>query len=118
MQRDLLATRIAAQQARAATRAQGLRQKLPAGAALLRAHGATRVVLFGSLARDGAAHGASDVDLAVWGLDGSTYFRVLAELAELLGTDVDLVEMEKASASLRERVARDGIELVGGDEPR
>ncbi len=80
---------------------------------LARAYGATRVVLFGSLAR-GRAHERSDVDLAVWGLAASSSSSALDEIARILDAPVDLIRMEDASASLALRVENDGVELVAG----
>jgi predicted nucleotidyltransferase len=73
-------------------------------------HGAGRVWLFGSLvAGEPTAH--SDVDLAVEGLAGSAYFSALADLMALFQGPVDLVRIEEASESLRERVLSEGREL-------
>ena len=85
-----------------------LRGVLPDAARLLRdRHGARRVVLFGSL-RGTAVTEFSDVDLAVEGLTSDRYFEALAELMALFGGPVDLVRLETAPQSLRERIAADG----------
>lgn len=74
-------------------------------------YGATRVVLFGSLAR-GTFGLRSDIDIAVWGVSSVEYFDVLPELMAAGGEiEVNLVRHEAASASLRESIARDGVEL-------
>jgi uncharacterized protein len=87
-----------------AERAGRLRARLPAAVALLRdRHGAESVVLFGSLA-NGACHADSDVDLAVSGLPGDRYFEALADLMEVFAGPVDLVRLEDAPESLRERI--------------
>jgi predicted nucleotidyltransferase len=91
-------------------RARELGERLPAAAARLRSHGATRVWLFGSLAEQ-RPRIDSDVDLAVEGLPASRYFAALTELAELCGTRVDLVRLETAPPSLRRRVLDLGVEL-------
>jgi predicted nucleotidyltransferase len=73
-------------------------------------HGADRVWLFGSLvAGEPTEH--SDVDLAVEGLASSAYLRALADLMALFHGPVDLVRIEEASESLRERVLSEGHEL-------
>jgi predicted nucleotidyltransferase len=59
--------------------------------------------VFGSLATASATE-ESDVDLAVEGLPGSAYFAALAALMEVFGGPVDLVRMEEAVESLRQRV--------------
>lgn len=98
-----------AQQAQA--RAQRLHALAPAARDLLRRqHGVDRVWLFGSLAR-GDSGPDSDVDLAVEGLQPADYFQVLGELMGLFGGRVDLVRMEDASPSLRQRVLEEGHEL-------
>lgn len=96
--------------ARARARADGLRQKLPEAVTILERHGARRVWLFGSLATE-AAGLESDVDLAVEGLPGSGVIEALAELFALFGTRVDLVRIEDAPESLRERIAATGAPL-------
>jgi predicted nucleotidyltransferase len=108
---DLLAARIADRLHAQHARADGLRARLPACARLLRARGATRVVLFGSLATGATPHEATDVDLAVWGLSEEVARDVILDLEELVGAAVDLVPMESAPASLVARVARDGVEI-------
>jgi len=76
-----------------------------AAALLKSAYGAERVILFGSLARQGIFDEHSDVDLAVQGLDERIYCRVLAELMNLQpDISVDLIRMEEASPSLVEAI--------------
>ncbi|RLB47437.1 MAG: nucleotidyltransferase domain-containing protein [Deltaproteobacteria bacterium] len=91
-------------------RASRLRARLPEAAEMLRARGAERVLLFGSLA-EGHSGRASDVDLAVEGLDPKHYFACLADLMALFGGPVDLVRLEEASPSLRDRVEAVGVPL-------
>lgn len=74
---------------------------------MLHDRGAVEVWLFGSLAT-AHVHPGSDVDLAVLGLPATSYFTALADLMELFGTPVDLVRIEEAPTSLRERIAREG----------
>lgn len=75
----------------------------------LRARGAIRVRLFGSLARGRAPGVHSDFDLAVEGLPPEVYLGSLGALLQLLPLPVDLVEMESASPELRERISREGL---------
>jgi uncharacterized protein len=96
---------------RAAARGERLRASLPEAARLLReGYGAERVVLFGSLAT-GRLREQSDVDLAVWGLPVQDYFAALADLMGLFEAPVDLVRIEDAPESLRERVEAEGVIL-------
>jgi predicted nucleotidyltransferase len=80
---------------------------------LMRDYDAERVYLFGSLLSDDRVHDRSDIDLAVEGLDGSLYFRALADLWKLLpeGAELDLVPLEQAWPSMLERVKSEGIVL-------
>jgi len=73
-------------------------------------HGARRVWLFGSLAV-GQPTPESDIDLAVEGLPSSAYFHALADLMGVFHAPVDLVRLEEAAESLRERVLLEGREL-------
>ena len=74
--------------------------------------GATRVVLFGSLAQPERFTLWSDVDLAAWGLRTEDTFRAVAAV---LGIDseieVDLVDISLCRPALRETIEREGIEL-------
>lgn len=85
------------------------------GAAYLRAHGATRVWLFGSLARGRAQDERSDIDLAVLGLPRALYYRMVSELDQLLDCPVDLVEIETASPALRLQIERWGVLMADED---
>jgi predicted nucleotidyltransferase len=77
---------------------------------LVSRHGATKVWLFGSLA-SGQPTAESDVDLAVEGLASDAYFNALADLMAVFGGPVDLVRLEEASESLRDRVSAEGRAL-------
>lgn len=87
------------------------------GKILVRRFGASRVYLFGSLSgRTATPFGPrSDVDLAVEGLVPDRYWEALGAVeAELpRGRHVDLVRLEDAHASLRERVLGSGEVLPG-----
>ena len=72
---------------------------------------ASRVMLFGSLAR-GDFHRWSDIDLAVWGVSPTDYYRAVAfacGFSDLF--KVDLVDVEDCSESLRQHIQREGVEL-------
>jgi predicted nucleotidyltransferase len=91
-------------------RAASLRALFPEAAQCLRGMGATEVWAFGSLVV-GDAHGGSDVDLAVAGLSADGYATALGVMSRLFPADVHLVRMERASASLTERIRREGKSL-------
>ena len=98
-----------ARKAAGAARARRLRDRLPEAVRRLRERGAKRVWLFGSLA-EGKPRENSDVDLAVEGLPAAGYFDVLADLMTVFGCAVDLVRLETAPESLRQRVLDAGEE--------
>jgi predicted nucleotidyltransferase len=79
-----------------------------------------RIILFGSRAR-GDADPRSDIDLAIsaGAMTPSEWLRILASL-ETVGTllPIQAVLLEEAPARLRERVAREGIDLYAEPEGR
>ncbi len=93
----------------------------PELAAVFRAHDVDVAYLFGSRV-DGTARPASDHDIAVLfasadpALDATE--RLGADLAAVLGTAVDVVDLERADLELRGRVAEQGRRLVAVDEAR
>ncbi|MDW8325466.1 MAG: nucleotidyltransferase domain-containing protein [Anaerolineales bacterium] len=109
MQRRAEASREALERRRLRTQEVARR----AAALLKEKFGARRVVLFGSLAREPKIfYERSDIDLAVWGLDESLYFRALQRLRELdPEIEVDLVEFEFARPGIRRAIEREGKEL-------
>lgn len=71
-----------------------------------------RVVLFGSLAHQAWFSLDSDVDLAVEGLQGRSYWEAWRAVEDLFADcAVDLIEIEAAAPSLRQAIERHGIEL-------
>jgi predicted nucleotidyltransferase len=74
--------------------------------------GATRVLLFGSVAAAAGFHERSDIDLAVEGVPPDHFWRAWAALDDLgSGFEIDLVDLTYARQSLVDEVARSGIEL-------
>jgi len=98
------------EQAQRARRARTLAQQ--AAALLKERFDARRVVLFGSLARRDFFHRRSDVDLAVEGIKSQDFWRAWSAL-DTLGCEfeIDLVDVETASPSLRQQIEREGVEL-------
>jgi predicted nucleotidyltransferase len=92
---------------------QALLRRVVRAASLLRAHfGARRVLLFGSLAHRAWFVPDSDVDLAVEGLSGPDYWQAWRAVEEIVDDrEVDLIDIESASNSLRDAIERYGIEL-------
>lgn len=75
-------------------------------------YGASRVILFGSLAHGYWFHQRSDIDLAVEGISFSTFFRAWAALDSMSsGFEVNLVALEDATERLLAEIAVYGVEL-------
>jgi predicted nucleotidyltransferase len=74
--------------------------------------GAKKVILFGSMAHEAWFASDSDIDLAVEGIKAEDYWRAW-EAAEALIADrsVDFIDVESASASLKESIERYGVIL-------
>lgn len=98
---------------RATALAQQVRALLPG---LVAATPATRVFLFGSLVW-GGLHAASDVDLAVEGLNATEAGELAAAFVWLIEPWVDVVRLETAAATLRDRVLADGELLWSASTP-
>ena len=105
---------------RAAAAAEGRRRRLERGLAVAqdaadhlrgRFH-IERAVIFGSLLRPEHFGDRSDVDLAVWGLAERDYWRAVAAVTSLdPEITVDLIAVEQAPPSLRERIEQEGREI-------
>lgn len=78
--------------------------------AAAREFGAARVFLFGSLAW-GDLHEHSDVDLGVEGIPQRVVDGFAARLLWAVDADVQVVVLEDAPRSLRERILREGVLL-------
>lgn len=88
-----------------------LRQAGEAAKLLKEQFDAQKVILFGSLAHRAWFTADSDVDLAVEGLKGN-YWQAWRQVEDIFDDhQVDLVEIESASTSLRYVIQTDGIEL-------
>lgn len=72
---------------------------------------ASKVVLFGSVTRTDFSQW-SDIDLAVWGISISDYYRAVAYASGYSSVfKVDLVDAEDCSQSLLLHIIQHGIEL-------
>jgi len=75
-------------------------------------YGATRVVLFGSLARSSLFAPTSDIDLYAEGVPGSLFFEAEAEIEEIAkGFRVDLVDTKECPPQLLREIEDEGIDL-------
>jgi predicted nucleotidyltransferase len=95
----------------AAERAARARSALPAIVEALVALGATRIVLFGSLAT-GRFGLDSDIDLAVEGIENELRAAIAAERVAPEFT-VDIVPLERTFAHVKDRIPREGVVLHG-----
>lgn len=73
---------------------------LQQAAAILKAFGAREVFVFGSAAK-GRLDACSDVDLAVTGLPPEVFFRAMGRAADVLGKDLDLIDLDEDSPFTR-----------------
>lgn len=75
-------------------------------------YGASRVVLFGSLAHDAWFTPWSDIDLAAWGIPPEHFYGAVAAITGLSPAfRIDLVDPDDCRSALRATVEREGIEL-------
>lgn len=89
-----------------------MRQARRAAELLKRQFGATRVVLFGSLAHRLWFTRWSDIDLAVWGIAPGEFYRAAGIVAEMNSHfKIDVVDPESCRPSVREEIEEDGIDL-------
>jgi predicted nucleotidyltransferase len=73
--------------------------------------GASKVILFGSLAR-GEFTLHSDIDLMAWGIDRHEYFVAVARLQDLSPEfKIDLIEGEHCRSTLSRAAIAEGVEL-------
>ncbi len=71
-----------------------------------------RVILFGSLAHMAWFRPGSDIDLAVQGLEGNAYWEAWRLAEDMLeGREVDFIDIDTASPSLRQAIDKHGIAL-------
>ena len=81
---------------------------------LKKKYGATRVGLFGSLARSSMFATTSDIDLYAEGIPGGLFFEAEAEIEKIAkGFRVDLVETKECPPHLLREIEDEGIDLYG-----
>jgi uncharacterized protein len=73
---------------------------------------ASRVVVFGSLARQTGFNRWSDVDIAAWGIAPEDTFRAIGAVMDIqTEIPVNLVDVNTARPSLLASIERDGISI-------
>ncbi len=83
-------------------------------APILKAHGVTRAGLFGSAAR-GEAHDNSDIDIAVEinrEMSLLEFIGLQQLLEDRLGKKIDLVEYKAIKPALKDKIARESVDLL------
>jgi len=73
---------------------------------------ATQVVIFGALAHQHWFGPGSDIDLAVWGITASQFYRAVATVMDInQDFQVDLVDPENCHPTIRQALETEGIEI-------
>ena len=95
-----------------ARRARALKISRKIAGLLKRKYGATRIVLFGSLAHDAWFTPRSDIDICAEGIPVDRLFRAESEVQENSeGFKIDLVDPEECSPELLRKIEQEGIDL-------
>lgn len=89
-------------------RAELARKELAKAVAILRRHGAKRVILFGSLSEKMRLRPRSDIDLAVEEIKKTDFVRAYADLMMALDFPIDLKPLEELSPTFKESVLQRG----------
>lgn len=63
--------------------------------------------IFGSILKKKKFYYDSDIDIAVRGLEDKDFFRFMASAADLMGRDVDVIQIERHH--LQKKVLREGL---------
>jgi len=74
---------------------------------ILKNYGCEEIYIFGSVA-NGKCNDSSDIDIAVRGLKDEYYFRALAELANELVFEVDLVDLDDETNRFAQFISKKG----------
>lgn len=83
-------------------------EKLPEAVAILKRHGATKILLFGSLCNEDRFRSRSDIDLAVSGIRPEVFCRAHADLLMNLDWPIDLKPLEELEKGFRMRILEQG----------
>jgi len=80
---------------------------------ILSRNGATRIILYGSMARRDF-NAESDLDLCVSGLAGANYFRAVGECLKELDFNVSVIPLENTLGYFRQRILQEGKVIYEG----
>jgi predicted nucleotidyltransferase len=89
-----------------------LQARIEKAAAALIGLGAREVYVFGSAAT-GSLREGSDVDLAVVGLPPAVFFRAMSEAENILGRELDLIDLDVESPFTRYLREEGELQRVG-----
>lgn len=70
-------------------------------------YGVTEAYVFGSLARPGRYHDASDIDIAVVWEDRRDFFGMAADVSRAMGQDIDILPLEQLPFA--EKIKQEGV---------
>lgn len=84
-----------------------LRRDVGKAKVILARNGATKIIVYGSLARRDF-HEGSDIDLCVEGLPGASYFLAVGECLRDVDTPVSVVPLQNTTGYFRQRILREG----------
>ena len=74
--------------------------------------GATRVVVFGSLAHRVWFSAWSDIDLVAWGIPADQFYKAVATVTGVSSEfKVDLIDPDVCRSAVRKSIEREGVEL-------
>jgi predicted nucleotidyltransferase len=100
--------RFAAQEAESRALAAQARLALNEAVAILKNHGAKRIILFGSLHQGERFHRGSDIDLAVEGIPPQKFIRASADLMMALDWPIDLKPLDEVDDFFRKIILQKG----------
>jgi len=75
-------------------------------------YGFSKVYIFGSIVKEGRFRSKSDVDIAVFDLKNENFFRLMSDIYNFLGREIDLCQIEKIDKYLRKRIEETGTLMI------